>query len=42
MNIIHILGSDDKFGSAKCLLDLLEKEIKDDDVYPIVVTPKFN
>lgn len=42
MNILHILSSDDKYGSAQCFLELLDHELKDYRVNPIVVTPRHN
>lgn len=42
MNILHILSSDDKYGSAQCFLELLDYEKHDFRVKPIVVTPKYN
>ena len=42
MTILHILSSDDKYGSALCFKDLLESEIKRSDITPVVITPKKN
>lgn len=42
MNILHILSSDDKYGSAQCFLELLEREQKRADVTSFVVTPRRN
>lgn len=41
MRILHFTSSDGKFGSAKCLIELLKYEIISGD-NPIVVTPKHN
>lgn len=42
MRILHILSSDDQYGSAKSFLDLLSKEITLDNVEPFVVIPHEN
>ena len=42
MVILHILSSDDKYGSAQCFLELLMHEIKINGITPIVITPKNN
>ena len=42
MRILHILSSDDQYGSALCFLELLQCELKYEKIVPIVVTPKKN
>lgn len=42
MRILHILSSDDQYGSALCFLELLQCELKYEKIVPIVVTPKNN
>ncbi|BAK48509.1 predicted glycosyltransferase [Clostridium sp. SY8519] len=42
LTILHILSSDDKYGSAQCFLELLSYELQDHEIIPIVVTPKLN
>ncbi len=42
VNILHILSGDDIYGSAKCFLELLNREIKNTDIKPVVITPRYN
>ena len=42
MKILHILSSDDQYGSAKSFLELLVKERQSNDVEPYVVIPRKN
>ena len=42
MNILHILSSDDGYGSAHCFKELLTIEREDNSIVPVVVTPKHN
>jgi len=42
LRILHISNGDDKYGSAKCLYEILEKELKAEDITPIVLTPRVN
>lgn len=42
MKILHILSSDDQYGSALCFLELLERELNTKEIEPIVITPKKN
>lgn len=42
MKILHILSSDDQYGSAKSFLELLVKERQSNDVKPYVVIPRKN
>lgn len=42
MRVLHILSSDDQYGSAKSFLELLGKEIRLHDVEPYVVIPCEN
>lgn len=42
MNILHILSSDDGYGSALCFKELLTMETNDKSIVPVVVTPKHN
>ena len=42
MRVLHILSSDDQYGSALCFLELLQCELKYEKIVPIVVTPKNN
>lgn len=42
MRILHILSSDDQYGSALCFKELLQCELEYKEIVPIVVTPKEN
>ena len=42
MRVLHILSSDDQYGSAKSFLELLDRELKTNDVEPYVVIPRQN
>lgn len=42
MKILHVLSSDDGYGSAQCFKELLKYEIGKSDVVPVVLTPKHN
>lgn len=42
MKVLHVLSSDDRYGSAQCLLELLEYETKRGNITPIVITPRQN
>ena len=42
MRVLHILSSDDQYGSAKSFLELLNKELKSNNVEPYVVIPQKN
>ena len=42
MRILHILSSDDQYGSALCFLELLQCELKFKKIVPVVITPKNN
>lgn len=42
MRILHVLSSDDQYGSALCFLELLQCELKYKNIVPVVVTPKYN
>lgn len=42
MKILHILSNDDKYGSAKSFLELLDKECSNSDFEPYVVSPENN
>lgn len=42
ITLLHVLSSDDKYGSAQCFLELLSYELQDKDITPIVVTPKLS
>lgn len=42
MKILHLLSSDDQYGSAQCFLELLVRETNNYKIEPVVVTPKKN
>ena len=42
MKVLHVLSSDDKYGSAQCFIELLKQELDDGKVEPVVITPKAN
>lgn len=42
MKVLHVLSSDDGYGSALCFKELLVAELRHPELVPIVVTPKHN